>query len=58
MIYREGEIGVGEGFVLQREMPPLRVERLEAVTEHGLAQDHAVLELFGGDAAFRLGGAL
>ena len=33
-------------------MPPLGVEGLESVTEHGLTQNHAVLELFGGDAAF------
>ena len=33
-------------------MPPLGDKRLETMTEHGLTQDHAVLELFGGDAAF------
>ena len=30
----EGEIGVGEGFVAQREMPPLAIESLKAVTEY------------------------
>ena len=46
----EGEIGIGEGLVLQREVPPLGVEGLEAVSEHGAAQNHSVLELLGGDA--------
>ena len=39
-------------------MPPLGVERLEAVTEHSLTQNHTVLELLGGDAAFRIGRTL
>ena len=51
----EGEVGVGEGLVLQGEVPPLGIERLEAVTEHRLTQNHAVLELLGGDAAFGAG---
>ena len=46
----EGEIGVGEGLVLQGEVPPLGVERLEAVALHSLTKNHAVLKLFGGDA--------
>ena len=32
LLNREGELGVGEGFVLQGEVPPLGVERFEAVT--------------------------
>ena len=32
-------------------MPPLGFEGLEAVREHGRAQDHAVLKLLVGDAA-------
>ena len=34
-------------------MPPLGVEGLESVVEHGLAQQHAVGKLHGGDAAAR-----
>ena len=58
LLDREGEIGVGERLILQGEVPPLGVERLKAVAHHSLTQDHAVLELFGGDAAFRSGRAL
>ena len=47
----EGEIGVGEGFVAQREVPPLTIESLEAVTEHCVAENHAVGELLSGDGA-------
>lgn len=48
LFHREGEVGIGEGLVLQGKVPPLSVERLEAVTEHGLSQNHAVLELLFG----------
>ena len=41
----ESEIGVREGLVLQCEVPPLAVQRLEAVAQHRGAQDHAVAEL-------------
>ena len=51
LTHGEGEVSVGEGLVAQREVPPLTVERLETVVEHGPAQDHAVLELLFGDAA-------
>ena len=47
---REGEIGVGIGLVRQGEVPPLLLQRLEAVGEHGIAQDHAVRVLLLGDA--------
>ena len=47
LLDRESEVGVGEGFVLQGEVPPLGIERLETVTEHGLTQNHTVLELLG-----------
>ena len=58
MLDREGEIGIREGFVLQGEVPPLGIDGLEAVTEHGLTQNHTVFELLGGDAAFRFGRTL
>ena len=45
LLYREGEVGIGERLVLQREVPPLSIERLEAMTEHCLTENHAVLEL-------------
>ena len=47
----KGEIGVGEGFVLQGEVPPLGIERLKAVAHHSLTQNHTVMELLGGDGA-------
>ena len=45
----EVKVGVREGLILQGEVPPLVVERLEAVTQHRRAQHHAVIELLGGD---------
>ena len=54
LLHREGKVSVGEGFVLQREVPPLGVEGLKAMTEHSLTENHAVLELLGGDATFRI----
>lgn len=45
--YGEVEIGVGIGFVAEGEMPPLGVEREEAVAEHGVAQDETVRLLLG-----------
>jgi hypothetical protein len=50
----KGEVGIRKRLVLQRKVPPLGIEGLEAMTEHRLTQDHAVLELLGGDAAFRI----
>ena len=47
----EGEVGAGEGFVLQGEVPPLGVQGLEAVGEHGAPEDHAVCKLLRGDAS-------
>ena len=54
----EGEIGVGEGLVPQGEVPPLGIDGLETVAQHGLTQNHTVLELLGGDATFRIGWTL
>jgi len=51
----EGKIGVGEGLVLQSEVPPFAVVGLEAVGHHGAAQYHAVLELFGCEVAVLTG---
>ena len=48
-MYGEGEEGLGVGLVLQREVPPLGADGLEAVTEHGLAENHAVAELLGSE---------
>ena len=47
----EGEVGVGEWFVAEREVPPFGVQRLKAAFEHGFTQNHAVAELLLGDAA-------
>ena len=58
LLDREGEVSVGERFVLQCEVPPLGVERLEAMAEHCLTQNHTVLELLGSDATFRIGRTL
>ena len=41
----EVEVGVGEGFVRETEVPPLVVEGQEAVAHHSRAQDHSVVEL-------------
>ena len=43
--YGEVEVRVGVRLVLQREMPPLAIDGLEAVVHHGVAQNHAVLVL-------------
>ena len=53
-LHRESEISIGERLVLQREVPPFLTDGLEAVTQHGLTQYHAVVELFGGDTVIRL----
>ena len=45
----KGEIGVGEGLVLEGEVPPLAIIGLEAVTQHSRAENHTVGELRGGD---------
>ena len=50
LAHGEGEIGVGEGFVAEGEVPPLAVEGFEAVTEHSLTENHAVAKLGFGDA--------
>ena len=50
LLYREIKIGVGVWFVAQREVSPLAVKRLEAVTKHGITQYHAVAELLLGNA--------
>ena len=54
----EGEVGVGEGLVFQREVPPFCIEGLETVTHHGITENHAVLELLFGDALSIVGMAL
>ena len=41
----EIEIGVGVRLVGKREMPPLTVDRLKAVLEHGIAEDKAACAL-------------
>ena len=51
LLHWESEVSVREGLVAEGEMPPLGVEGLEAVTEHGLAEDHAVGKLLSGDGA-------
>ena len=48
LLNRDVEVCRGVGLVLQGEVPPLAAEGLEAVTEHGVAQNHAVGELLGG----------
>ena len=45
MLDGEGEVGVWERLILQREVPPFGVERFKTVTEHGVAQEHSVGEL-------------
>lgn len=50
LLYGEGEVGIGEGLVLQCEVPPFAVKGLESVAQHGLAQYHAVGKLLLGDA--------
>ena len=47
----ESKVGIGEGLVAKREVPPFGIESLETVGEHCLAKDHAMLELLGCDAA-------
>ena len=42
---------MGERLVPQREMPPFRSNRFETVSQHGFAQDHAVMKLLLGDMA-------
>ena len=53
LLYGEGEIGVGIGFVAQGEMPPFAVERPEAVAQHGIAKYHAVGKLYLRDCVVR-----
>lgn len=38
----EIEISVGVGLAVESEMPPLAVERVETVAEHGLPQEIAI----------------
>ena len=48
------EIGVWIWFILQSEMPPFLHKRLETMTHHRLAENHAIMELYGVDfATFR-----
>ena len=51
------EVGVGEGLVAEGEVPPFAVEGFEAVAQHGLAQNHAVSELGGGEGVVGAVGA-
>ena len=48
--YGEGKVGVWEGLVFQRKVPPLGIERLEAMPHHCLTQYHTVLELLLGES--------
>lgn len=50
LVHGEGEIGVREGLIAEREVPPLTVEGLETMAEHGFAEDHPVGELLRSDA--------
>ena len=36
---REGEVGVGEGFVLQREVPPFAIEGYHTDEQNGSQED-------------------
>ena len=58
LFHGEGEVSVWEWLILQSEVPPLGVERLEAMAEHCLTQNHTVLELLGSDTTFRIGRTL
>ena len=52
-LHGEGEVGVGERLVAQGEVPPLGIQGLKAVTHHGQSENHAVVELSGGNAPAR-----
>ena len=51
LLNREREVGVGVGLIAECKVPPLSIEWLKAMGKHSPAQNHAVLELFGCDAA-------
>ena len=51
LLNREGEVGVRVGLITECKVPPLSIEWLKALGKHSPAQNHAVLELFGCDAA-------
>ena len=53
-LHRESEISIGERLILQREVPPFLTDGLKAVTQHGLTQYHAIVELLGGDTVIGL----
>ena len=42
LFHGESEVGVREGLVLQREVPPLAVDALETMTEHRVPEDMSV----------------
>ena len=48
--YLEFKVGVGIGFFLQGKLPPLGIQRLEAVAEHGFPQNAPVDQLLFGEA--------
>ena len=48
----EGEISLRIWLVLQGEVPPLGVERFEAMTHHSATQNHAVFKLLLGYLAW------
>ena len=50
LLHGEGEVGVGERLVAEREVPPFGIECAETVVKHRPTQDHAVGKLLGGDA--------
>ena len=45
MFHRKRKVSIGEGLILQREVPPLTTDRFETMTHHRPTQDHAVSKL-------------
>ena len=51
--YWECDVGVGEGLVQKREVPPLAVGGLETVCGHGLLEYHSLIVLLSADRLVR-----
>ena len=51
LLYGEGKVGVGEWFIAKGKVPPFCIHGLKAMGEHGATKNHAMRELFGGDAS-------